>query len=237
MRTSTTLLRPKTAKFGYYLFFGALVRISVVLVRISVVLVRISVVVLVPVTAGFSYCGAANCHPATTRAHANRSAAAGHPRPHQDPRPLHHHNRDSATTTTTDPPTTQHQLCGVACGFWLPTVPPPSPPDDRRAAPQHFRRDAGMPAGLEWWGPPDEGMQASRWTYWVVKVYAIFCRGKGARQGRWELYTEFWLRDLEFLEAKLRRVETGGLYVMRRVQLEQWSWTAEDGWQESTDQV
>ncbi|MCP4239888.1 MAG: hypothetical protein GY772_04940 [bacterium] len=82
-------------------------------------------------------------------------------------------------------------------------------------------------------------MQPLRWTYWVVKVFVNFCRRKGARHGQWELYSECWLRDLTFLEGVLRTLgpDTGGLDVMRRIQLEQWSWTAGEGWQEGTDQV
>ncbi len=69
---------------------------------------------------------------------------------------------------------------------------------------------------------------------WKVKVFVI---RKGARPGQWELHSEFWLRDLSLLEEMLRGVETGGLYVMRRIQLEEWTWAAEEGRQEATDDV
>ncbi len=215
-------------------------RISVVLVRISVVLVRISVV-LVPASAGFSYRVAANCHPASS----TTTTAVSLTTTTTDRCELDYHNH-----RPTNHPTPALRRCLRLLAPDSATAEPARRPEGGHGT---SPRDAGMPFGVagggpeglrdlrdpRTWGPPEEGMQPLRWTYWVVKLFIDIGRRRGPRKGPWELHAESWLRDLILLEALIRRLspETGGFDVRRRIQLEQWTWTAEEGWQEGTEQV
>ncbi len=80
------------------------------------------------------------------------------------------------------------------------------------------------------WGPPDWGL--NQWTWWRVDIWVLM-RTRPRTQEEWQKYDSFWIRYIEDLAAKIREGETGGLYTRRRIYLQEWVWTKEDGWEEA----
>ncbi len=82
-------------------------------------------------------------------------------------------------------------------------------------------------AAWQEWGPPDD-QRPDTWIWWKVSVFV-----KGGRFYGWHMWMEdVWVRRLSQLEEALAAGETAGMYVHRRIVLEEWTWDAEDGWLE-----
>ncbi len=77
------------------------------------------------------------------------------------------------------------------------------------------------------WGPPDYGRT---WIWWYVKICV-----KGHRFADWTVWDEIWVRRLSQLEEALR-AKCAGMYTHRRLLLQEWERSAEDGWEER-DQI
>ncbi len=81
------------------------------------------------------------------------------------------------------------------------------------------------------WGPPD--WRTTEWTWWRVEIWVRMCT---RTQQQWQRYGVFWIRYITDLAAKIREHETAGLYTQRRIYLQEWVWTEEDGWREKDHQ-
>ncbi len=74
------------------------------------------------------------------------------------------------------------------------------------------------------WGEPDWG---DVWHWWYVKICV-----KGHRFAEWQVWEEIWVRRWSQMEEAPSFSDSGGVYVHRRLLIEEWLWSAEEGWEE-----
>ncbi len=77
------------------------------------------------------------------------------------------------------------------------------------------------------WSESGEPNWAATWDWWYVKICV-----KGHRFADWNVWEEIWVRNWSQMEEALSFIDSGGLYVHRRLLIEEWQWSKEDGWEE-----
>ena len=82
------------------------------------------------------------------------------------------------------------------------------------------------------WGQPTLSWPYPSWIWWEIRVLAYIQHCVRQEPATWVLWERHWIRSLVEVSDAWNAVEhTGGLYSRVVVQLEQWQWTYQDGWE------
>ena len=89
------------------------------------------------------------------------------------------------------------------------------------------------------WGRPTTSWPYPAWTCWEIKILVyvenwghVLGRDQVANPPTWMMWERHWARSLDDVFTLLNVVEpTGGVYTRLVINLEQWEWTYQDGWE------
>ena len=82
------------------------------------------------------------------------------------------------------------------------------------------------------WGPAKRLWPYASWQYWEVQILVRIANPRAANYRTWTLWERHWARSLAEVAGIWNTCETtGGWYDRLIIQIEEWEWTYEDGWE------